>query len=140
MNPYRAYRRPEPSAGWTRIDLLLALYDGALDRLERADAALRAGDRNAAVTALAKAQLILAELAAGVRLDGNEETGTNLLRLYEFAAHQLREPRADGVAAARKVLATLREGFQAIRAEAADLERSGRLEAAARLQMVHATA
>jgi flagellin-specific chaperone FliS len=140
MNPYLKYARPEPSAGWTRMDTLLALYDGALERLDRAAALLAAGDAEAAVPLLCRVQLIVTELAAGVRLDVNEELGTNYLRLYEFVAHRLRTPAADGVADARRVLATLREGFEAVRAEANELERGGRLPAADRLTLVHASA
>jgi flagellar protein FliS len=130
MNPYRTYRRPEPSTGWTRIDVLLALFDGALDRLDRADRALQSGDRAAALGALVKSQLIVAELAAGVRREGNDAVGPNLLRLYEFVSHQLREPARDRIAAARRVLVMLREGFQAVRTEAVELERNGLVPAA----------
>lgn len=141
MNAYRAYRRPEPSAAWTRIDLLLALYDGALERLQKAEAALRQGDEAAAVPLLVRAQLIVSGLASGVRSDGtNEEMAANMLRLYEYVTHELRQPRLAGIENARKVLATLREGFETIRGEAAELERSGRLQPADRLQMVHASA
>src|SRR5689334_22453709 len=124
MNPYRAYRKPEPSTGWTRMDTLLALYDGALDRLNRAEAALRAGQELAALPLIAKAQLIVVELASGVRTEVNPEAGTNMLRLYEYAVNELRRPRVEGVQNARKVLLTLREGFEAVREEANRLERS----------------
>jgi flagellin-specific chaperone FliS len=140
MNPYRAYRKPEPSTGWTRMDTLLALYDGALDRLNRAEAALRAGQELAALPLLAKAQLIVVELASGVRTEVNPEAGTNMLRLYEYVAHELRRPKLEGVQNARKVLLTLRDGFEAVRDEANQLERSGQLPAAEQLQLVAATA
>lgn len=140
MNPYLAYRRMEENTGWTRIDMLLSLYDGAIDRLDKGAQAVRDGNDPAAVSYLAKTQLILSELAAGVRMTGNEELGGNLLRLYEFAAHQLRQPRLDGIATARGVLVTLREGFEAIRTEANNLERSGKLPTVEQTQMVHATA
>ncbi len=140
MKAYQTYRRPEPSTGRTRIDILLALYDGAVDRLDRAEKALLAGDRAAALPLMIKAQLIVSELASGVRLEGNEEVGTNLLRLYQFVANELREPRVANVANARKILVTLREGFQAIRTEATDLERAGMVPDAGRLPMVLATA
>ncbi|HEX4610970.1 MAG TPA: flagellar export chaperone FliS [Urbifossiella sp.] len=140
MNPYAAYRRPEPSTGWTRIDLLLALYDGAIERLDRAEAALVRGDQAAAIPLMSKVQLIVTELAAGVRTDITPEAGTNALRLYEFVTHRLSEPRVDRVRDARKILVTLREGFQAIRAEATEMERTGQFHAASRLQMVLATA
>lgn len=32
MNPYTRYQQAEPN--WTRIDMLLALYDGAIQRCE----------------------------------------------------------------------------------------------------------
>jgi flagellar biosynthetic protein FliS len=140
MKPYAKYQRTEPSTGWTRIELLLALYDGALERLDRAEAALKAGNTNAATGLLSRIQLIVSELAAGVVLEGNEEAGTNMLRLYEYVTHELRSPRVEGIANARKVLRTLREGFEAIRGEANELERSGKLAPAEKLQMVHTTA
>ena len=41
MTPYETYQR-RMASGWTRIDMLLALYDGAILRLEQAHATLRA--------------------------------------------------------------------------------------------------
>lgn len=140
MNPYLNYKRNEPSTTWTRIDLLLALYDGALERLDKAEAAIKTGNHSAAVPLLARVQLIVAELAAGVRLEVNPAAGANILHLYEFITHQLRSPRVEAIASARKVLRTLREGFEGIRAEANELERTGQLPSADRLQMVLATA
>ena len=69
MLAYQKYRQDEPT-GWTRIDLLLALYDKALERLDRAEQALRANDTATALPQLAKTQLIVTELAAGVRVEG----------------------------------------------------------------------
>lgn len=140
MNPFRAYRKSEPSTGWSRVDLLLALYDGALIRLEKAEAAIRAGDPLSALAPLSKAQLIVTELAAGVTLEENEEVGGNLLRLYEYITHNLRKPELEGIGKARSVLVILREGFEAVRAEATDLERTGKLRSADRLQLVALTA
>lgn len=139
MNAYQAYRRPEP-AGWTRMDLLLALYDKALERLDRAEAALAAGDPHPAVQQLLKVQFTLTELSAGVNLDANPELGTNLLRLYEYVAHELKAPNADGIRNARKVLRTLREGFEGVREEGNAVERRGAVPAAEQVRMVLATA
>ena len=139
LNPYQKYRKDEPT-GWTRIDLLLALYDKALERLDRAEVALLANDTETALPQLAKTQLIVTELAAGVRVEVNPEANTNMLRLYEFVAHELARASVEAIANARKVLRTLREGFEAIRTEANELERSGRLPSADQVQMVLATA
>jgi flagellin-specific chaperone FliS len=85
---------------------------------------------------MAKAQVIVAELAAGVRLDVDEEMGTNMLRLYEFVTNELRTPRLANVRTAVKILSTMREGFEGIREEANRLERTGELVTAGRMQMV----
>jgi flagellin-specific chaperone FliS len=141
MNPYQAYRRPEPAAAsWTRMDLLLALYDKALERLDRAEASLAAGDEHPAVQQLLKVQFTVTELSAGVNLDVNPELGANLLRLYEYVAHELKAPRAEGVRNARKILKTLREGFEGVREEGNAIERRGMVPAADQARMVLATA
>lgn len=141
MNAYAKYARPAgPYAGLSRIDLLLALYDGALARLGKAEMALTNGDVPVATPYIAKAQLIVAELAAGVRIEVDEEMGMNMLRLYEFVANELRTPRLANVRNAKKVLTTLREGFDGVREEANRLEQSGELVNAGRMQMVLETA
>jgi flagellar secretion chaperone FliS len=141
MNAYAKYTRPaDPYAGLSRIDLLLALYDGALARLTKAEMALTNGDVPVATPYIAKAQLIVAELAAGVRIEVDEEMGANVLRLYEFVANELRTPRLANVRNAKKILTTLREGFEGVREEANRLEKSGELVTAGRMQMVLETA
>jgi flagellar protein FliS len=140
MNPYQKYRRQEDTTGWTRIDLLLALYNKAIERLDRAESALRANDPGTALPQLAKTQLIVTELAAGVRVEVNPEANTNMLRLYEYVVRELSRPRIEGIENARKVLRTLREGFEAVRAEANELERTGKVPSINQIQMVHTTA
>jgi flagellin-specific chaperone FliS len=140
LNAYQKYRKDEPT-GWTRMDLLLALYDKALERLDRAEAALAAGDPGTALPQLAKTQLIVTELASGVRVEVNPEANTNMLRLYEYVAHELAKATPAAIENARKILRTLREGFEAVRAEANEMERSGRLPPAGdQAQMLLVTA
>lgn len=140
MNPYLAYRKQEQTTGWTRIDFLLALYDKALERLDRAEAALRGRDPAEATSQLVKTQLILTALVSGVRPEVNESQGTNILSLYEYVSNELRRPRVTGIENARKILRTLREGFESVREEANRLERTGQLPTAEQLRIVHATA
>jgi hypothetical protein len=52
---------------------------------------------------------------------------SQFLRLYEFVNHALDSGRLDKVEGALQVLRTLREALEAIRPEAAELERSGRI-------------
>jgi flagellar secretion chaperone FliS len=138
MNAYAKYAAPvaDTLAGLSRIDLLLALYDGALARLGKAERALTNGDVPVATPYMAKAQVIVAELAAGVRLEVDDEMGTNMLRLYEFVTNELRTPRLANVKTAVNILTTMREGFEGVREEANRLERSGELVTAGRMQMV----
>src|SRR6266542_3403007 len=109
-----------------RIDLILALYRKALEKIQQARQAL-AEERNTAARAhLGKAQLIVSALASG--LAGNtEEMAVNFLRLYEFATDRLARGGMDDLDAAHQVLQTLLEGFEAARAQAVTLEADGTL-------------
>ncbi len=123
MNPYNKYQE-QTSPSWTRIDMLLALYDGAVDRCEQALSALAGGDTVAAKARLVKARLIVMGLASGVVADGDPVT-TDILRLFEFCLHQLEKGGEADMRSALNVLRILREGFQKIRPEAVELERRG---------------
>jgi flagellin-specific chaperone FliS len=137
MNPYHAYRQTQSHAlPGTRIDLLLALYDKAVERITAAEEALRTGDRPRALPLIAKAQLIVMELAAGVRTEVDPTTGTNVLRLYEYVTHELAAGGINNLGNALRILTTLREGFRAIRDEAVTLEKTGRIPASDELVML----
>ncbi len=125
MNPYVKYQE-QTSPSWTRIDMLLALYDGAVERGEQALAALEQNDAKTAKNRLVKARLIVMGLVSGVVADGDPVT-TDILRLYEFALHMLEKGGAEDIRAALNVLRILREGFQKIRPEAVNLERQGKI-------------
>lgn len=141
MNAYQTYRKQhQQPGGTTRIDLLLALYDGAIQRIGRAEELLRSGNRNEAVPLLSKSQLIVGELAAGVRTDIDPVAGPNLLRLYEFIVYQLSQATPEGAAQSRKLLETVRQGFEAIRGEAMELERRGEVVSSDNLRTVLTTA
>jgi len=140
MNAYQKYRRQTEVPPPTRIDSLLALFDKALERLDTAETALGGGDPATAVAQLTKAQLIVLALASGVRVEVNPEVNTCILRLYEFTVQHLRQQTVEGIASARQALRTLRDGFEKIRAEANELERTGQIPPLDRLQMVLATA
>src|SRR5207237_1297560 len=109
MNPYQAYRENR-AAGGTRIDMLLSLFKGAVEQLEAAAAAVKAGPSSAAVPLLSQAQLLVSALAAGV--DPKYDGADNLLRLYEFVVHAIGQRTIERVEAALEVLRTLREGFE----------------------------
>ena len=123
MNPYLAYQNNQNSA-WTRIDMLLALFDSAIGRLEAASTALRANDAAKAGPLLERSMAIVAELSAGLDFRYGE-LAVNLLRLYEYAVHCIASRTVEKVEGALGVLRELREGMLGIRDEAVRLEREG---------------
>ena len=140
MNPYQKYRRLDEAVHQTRMDSLLALLDKVLARLDKAEAAFRAGNTTAAVPEISKAQLIVVALATGVRAHVNTEINMSILRLYEFAVRNLTTPSLEGIATARTAIRTIRNGFEPLRDEANALERAGTIPPLDRIQMVLATA
>jgi flagellar biosynthetic protein FliS len=138
MNPYRAYEQ-SGTTRTTRVDMILALYDGAIASVENGRSALLANDAARAYSLLMKAQQFIEGLAAGLDLSQVEAT-INLLRLFEFCAHCVGSGSPEKLEAAVKVLKTLREGYQEIRTEAIRLERTGEIPPLESTCLVRATA
>ena len=113
---------------WTRIDLLIALFDAGIRRIEEASQALQSDDQLPAKRALLLAQRIVLELKLGLRLQGGEMT-QRADQLYDYVLRCLQSATADELASSTRVLKTLREGFVGIRDEAVQLERQGVLPA-----------
>lgn len=129
MSPMKAYKQQQQPTSWPRIDLLLALYEGAIERLNKALPLLRAGDETAARHYLARVQGIVLELAAGINLEVNDPASVNLLRLYEFFVHATAGTDPKQLEAVLRSLTTLRDGFREIRRDAVELERTGAIPA-----------
>ncbi len=138
MNPFQAYQQPTAS-GTTRIDIILGLYNVALDRLERAQSALSENDAVQAKQLLADAQLSISGLGGGLDLSQGEMP-LNLLRLYEFVAECIEVGSSEMLNGALKVLRILKEGFEEIRPEAVELERNGTVPSVDCVRLLHATA
>ncbi len=127
MNPAARQKYLGPhTAGWTRIDMLLALFDGAIGRLETAADALGRADHAAAAPHLIRGQRMVIELLAGLDLKEGQ-LPQRLRDLYAFVLQQTTECTADSVRLAARILQTIREGFEGIREEARRLERNGEL-------------
>jgi flagellin-specific chaperone FliS len=125
MKPTQVYAAHR-STGWTRIEMLLALYDGALDGLSRLEEATRAGNVVAAAQSRLRTARILAGLRAGIDLTRGE-LPRKIDQLCEFAQHALFSDNPRRVSAAGRVLARLRDGFAAIQQEAIALESRGEI-------------
>ncbi len=138
MNPYLDYSKPA-TASLTRVEVLIGLYDGAISSVESACAALRADPTAKVFTQLSKAQQFLVGLSGGLDLSQPEAT-VNFLRLFEFASRCVESRELEKLEAAARVLKTMREGFQEIRADAIVWERSGQIPGIGAGPLVQATA
>jgi flagellin-specific chaperone FliS len=120
MNPYDAYKTRDV-VNWTRIEMLIALYDQALRHMHK----VRQSD-NELVRAehRLKALRIVAHLRTG--LDPRYgELPRNLGELFDYVAHCLADQNPQRVAAAISVLSELRGAFDSIRGTAIELESRG---------------
>jgi flagellin-specific chaperone FliS len=123
----------------TRIDLILELYQKALEHLDGARVALAAGRPEVALSHRTKTQLIVVGLAAGLPAY-KDEAAVNFLRLYEFVAHQMTLGTSESIDAAANVLRALLKGFETVREQALALEQQGKIPALERDQLVSLTA
>ena len=137
MNPYAAYQKSS-IATFTRIDMLLALFDRSIERLEQAHQDLLSGNRLNAQNLLLRAQGLVTGLAAGV--DPNAPIASKLLPLYNYIVHAISLVDVEKTADSIRLLSTVREGFRAIRAEAIELERNGVIPRVSNSALVHSMA
>lgn len=97
------------------IDLVVMLYDGLLQSLDKAKEAIEARNLEEQNHHLLRAQRILSELSAGIDLDKGGEIGSNLMSIYAFCMARLVEAnlqdRVEPVLHARRVLAPLRDAW-----------------------------
>jgi flagellar secretion chaperone FliS len=137
MNPYAAYQSSS-LANFARVDMLLALFDRSIDRLEQARETLLSGNRLKAQNLLLRAQGLVMGLASGV--DPNAPIASKLLPLYKYIVHAIGLVDVEKTADSIRLLSTVREGFRAIRAEAIDLERNGVIPPVSNSALVHSMA
>ncbi len=122
MTPYNLYRT-RAATGWTRIDMLLAIYDAALRALDEALAAMTAQGQAAPQVRL-KAQQFVLLLLEGID-ESAGEPAPSIRRLLLFVLDRMQEGTKSSWHDARKVLALLREAFQQVASEAVRLEQQG---------------
>lgn len=122
MTQHSTYRR-STATSWTRIDMLLALYDATLFAVERGYEAATAADSKSLLKDRHRTQRLLAELLDGVDVEQGE-LARNVHRLLTFCLMQTCTADAHDWAACRSILSTLRDAFRDIREQAVALEQS----------------
>lgn len=122
-NPYDVYRNQRRSA-WTRADMVLALYDEALKRIDESTQALGRNDQ----VESRRHGLRLVQLIACLRSGVDPNAGrlpTDILRLYDFVSRCVMSGTLADLDTARNIIAPLRDSFREIRDAAAEMEASG---------------
>ena len=107
--------------GWTRIDMLLALYDAMVDSLSSAEEAQAGQDESRQTWETLRIQRLMLGILAGINHD-YQELAWQIERLCHVVLDRISQ-RDFG--AARRVLSILKEAFEGIVEEARELERTG---------------
>ena len=124
MHQLKSYQKKSISSGWTRIDLLLMLYDKALASVEACEIALEAGDEVAFRKQEMQVRKVILAIFSGLKPE-ESEVANNIARLLEYVLFTFDQRRFE---ASKKILNQIREGFLQITDEANRMEREGEIE------------
>jgi len=117
QNPYQAYTDGSIFSD-NPMNLVVALYQGALDATSQAESAVRARDIPTRTKAINKAISILTELLVSLDLEKGGEIAQNLKRLYSYMQVQLLEAHMrqvpEPIVEVSKLLTTLLDGWRAV--------------------------
>jgi flagellar protein FliS len=98
------------------MNLVVALYEGALDATRQAESAVRGRDIPGRTKAINKAISILTELLVSLDLERGGEIAQNLKRLYPYMQQQLLNAHskqiAEPIVEVSNLLTTLLEGWR----------------------------
>jgi len=113
------YRQTQVQSS-TPLELVVMLYDGALQSIGVAREAIGRRDIQARRKALSQTLAFISELQSTLDLDKGGEIAARLDALYDFANHRLLEAAARNdvkpIDEVRQVLETLRDGWSTIAA------------------------
>lgn len=126
-NPYEVYRN-QRAASWTRVDMVVALYDEAMKRIDDAIQAFVQGNDVQARQHCLRVVQVIACLRSGVDVEAGD-LPKDILRLYHFVDRCMTRGRLADLDAARNVLTPLRESYLEIRDSVAELEHEGKIPA-----------
>src|SRR5690606_10674601 len=125
MTPHQAYRRNTQS-GWTRVEMLLAIYDSTIRALDDGIDVLNQNNLAEVPRLRLRASQLLLLLISGI--DENADQPAQQIRdLCIFCVNQVATDDISAWTGARNVLETLREGFQGVRELAIQMESNGEI-------------
>ena len=109
--------------GWTRIDMLLALYDRAITAVRLASRAQAANNQPLMQQQVFESHKLILALHSGLEID-ESEIAQNVARLLSFIVLRIEQQHFDEAA---HFLEKLHSSFSSIREEAASLESIGEI-------------
>lgn len=126
MNPHQHYRRTS-SWGWTRIDMLIHIYNHTINSLETGADMLQAGkSAEEMVAARLDAQKKILLISDGLAVE-KDDTAISVMQLCVFALDQIQTDSVDAWRAAARVLSTVREGFVEVQETVRAAEQAGEI-------------
>ena len=123
MQPYQNYSIETTVSGWTRVDMLLALYDRTISTIRFAQHAKNTDDNRMLANKMIEANKYLLALHSGLDTE-NDAVAVDIARLLNFVMLRLEEHNYDE---AVYFLEKLHSTFEQVREEATDLEKSGKI-------------
>src|SRR5712672_2796627 len=114
----------QPAVQWTRIEMLLAAFDGTISRLEMAQSLLEQGESLQAQQLLLTSQRLILALYEGIDLRYGE-TPANMQKLYLFVLGCIGVGEKLDLPAALKVLKVIQGGLREVKDVAKEMERRG---------------
>lgn len=116
----------QPAAQWTRIEMLLAAFEGTISRLEKARELLDQGETFRAQPLLLTSQRLVLALYEGIDLRYGE-IPANMQKLYLFVLGCIGVGEKLDIPAAINVLKIIESGLKDIKDTANDMERRGEI-------------
>jgi flagellar secretion chaperone FliS len=127
MNPHTRYRT-STAYSWTRIDMLLMIYEKLVHALQEGVRLLEKQQTRELVPVQIQVQRCITLIADGLDLSAGD-VPRNVARLCLFTVDNTRADSLEGWQASLRVMSEVRDGFQQIQDEARELEHSGKIPA-----------
>ncbi|MCP4787906.1 MAG: hypothetical protein GY903_34300 [Fuerstiella sp.] len=125
MNPHLKYRNAKAIA-WTRIDMLLVIYEAAIEALDHGIGIIESQDHSELLHAQIDAQRKILLIAEGLSID-EDATAVHIMNLCVFVLDQIQTDKLEQWQTSLRLIETLHEGFQEIADDARELERTGQV-------------
>ncbi|OYP32362.1 flagellar protein FliS [Rhodopirellula sp. MGV] len=125
MQHVAQYQKKSISSGWTRVDMLLMLYDKALAAVEACEIAHETGDQALFTKHEIQARKVFVALLSGLKTD-EDEVAYNIARLLDFVLFTFEERRFDSC---KTILNQVRDSFAQVAEQVNEMERNGQIPA-----------